>query len=46
MEEFEVWKSSSQIHFGCEVLSSLPEFNMEKSMPIEDDDILDKQDEW
>ena len=29
------------------VLSVLPEFNMEKNMPVEDDDNLDKKkDEW
>jgi hypothetical protein len=29
------------------VLNVLPEFNMEKNMPVEDDDNLDKKkDEW
>lgn len=28
------------------ILNLLPEFNMEKNMPVEDDDNLDKKEEW
>jgi hypothetical protein len=34
------------MHPDFNILSLLPEFSMEKNMPVEDDDNLDKKEEW
>lgn len=53
VEEYEVWKQKTAGNYlygpnADLVLISmiLPEFNMEKNMPVEDDDNLEKKEEW
>ena len=45
LEEFEKWKQNLPLNI-TDVLSILPEFNMERNMPVEDDDNLIKMEEW
>ncbi|CDW79777.1 UNKNOWN [Stylonychia lemnae] len=45
-EEFEEWKKSLHLKPSTDFISSLPDFNMEKSMPVEDDENLEKAEEW
>eukprot|EP00347_Sterkiella_histriomuscorum_P021471 403333864 len=45
IQECEVWKTG-QVSFYSDALTVLPEFNMEKNMPVEDDENLDRQEEW
>lgn len=53
VEEYEIWKQKTAGHYlygpnADMVLVSLilPEFNMEKNMPVEDDENLEKKEEW
>jgi hypothetical protein len=53
IEEYEIWKQKTAGHYlygpnSDLVLISriLPEFNMEKNMPVEDDENLEKKEEW
>ncbi|CDW82182.1 UNKNOWN [Stylonychia lemnae] len=45
LEDFERWKTT-QATFNNDIILVLPEFNMEKNMPVEDDENLAKKDEW
>jgi len=44
--DYEVWKSN-HINDQTDFLSTIPEFDMEKNTPIEDDNNLEKhKDDW
>jgi hypothetical protein len=45
VEDYEQWKATTAA-FSNDILGILPEFTMEKNQPIEDDDNLEKKDEW
>jgi hypothetical protein len=53
VEEYEHWKVNTANFYlngpqGDQIVISqiLPEFNMEKNMPVEDDENLAKQEDW
>jgi hypothetical protein len=53
VEEYETWKVNTANFYlngpqGDQIVVSqiLPEFNMEKNMPVEDDENLAKQEDW
>ena len=53
VEEYEHWKTNTANFYlngpqGDQIVVSqiLPEFNMEKNMPVEDDENLAKQEDW
>eukprot|EP00347_Sterkiella_histriomuscorum_P013888 403362980 len=49
-EQYEKWRQSlhfqSHMSHNNEFINSIPDFNMEKSMPVEDDENLEKPEEW
>jgi hypothetical protein len=46
LEEYENWKLNVASFSNSDILSMLPDFNMEKNMPVEDDENLEKKEEW
>ena len=45
MEEYEQWKATIAA-YSNDMLAILPEFNMEKNIPVEDDEKIMRKDEW
>jgi hypothetical protein len=46
LQDFEKWKANVATFTNPDILLMLPEFNMDKHMPVEDDENLDKKEEW